>query len=211
MNEALGSTAGNALEVREAVDLLAGRAAEPRLLAVTLALAAEMLVLGGLAAKTADAETRLREALASGAAAERFARMVAALGGPGDLLERPDRHLPSAPVKRAVLPRWSGFVTAVDARALGLLVVELGGGRRRADDTIDPAVGLADVAGVGEAVGPDRPLAIVHARSASDAEAAATVLRSSMTLGDYCVPSASPAVVGRTPERRGTAASSDSA
>jgi thymidine phosphorylase len=211
MSQALGHHVGNALEVREAIDFLTGCRRERRLGAVTTALAGEALLLGGLARDAARARDAIDRALASGAAAERFARMVAALGGPGDLLERPDRHLPSAPVQRAVLPRWSGFVTAVDARALGLLVVELGGGRRRADDTIDPAVGLADVAGVGEAVGPDRPLAIVHARSASDAEAAATVLRSSMTLGDYCVPSASPAVVGRTPERRGTAASSDSA
>jgi thymidine phosphorylase len=99
-------------------------------------------------------------------------------------------------------------VTDVDARALGLLVVELGGGRRRADDAIDPAVGLADVCGVGDAVGPDRPLAVVHARSAADAEAAAAVLRSSMPVGDYALPLAvPPPVVGRAPERRGSAAS----
>jgi thymidine phosphorylase len=72
----------------------------------------------------------------------------------------------------------------VDARALGLLVVRLGGGRQRAEDVIDPAVGLADMRGVGDAVGADRPIAVVHARSAADADAAATTLRGAVTVGD---------------------------
>jgi thymidine phosphorylase len=196
MSQALGRHVGNALEVREAIAALTGRGCEPRLAAVTRALSAEALRLGRLAGDEAAAAAALERALASGAAAERFARMVAALGGPKDLLQHPDRYLPAAPIQRAVTPARAGHVTAVDCRALGLLVVRLGGGRLRAEDAVDPAVGLADVCGVGEAVGPDRPLAVVHARSAADADAAAAVLRQAVTVGDAAVAPV-PAVLGR--------------
>ena len=126
----------------------------------------------------------MERALASGAAAERFARMVAALGGPHDLVDAPDRYLAHAPVHLAVMPERAGAITEVDARAVGFLVVHLGGGRRRAEDAIDPAVGLADMRGVGAPVGADQPLAIIHARSAAAAEAAATALREAVTVAD---------------------------
>jgi thymidine phosphorylase len=180
MSQCLGRTAGNALEVREAIDVLTGQSVDFRLREVTLALAAELLVLGGLAEDKAGAAGAAARALDSGAAAERFARMVAALGGPADVLERPERHLPQAPVRHAVhLEQW-GTVAAIDARALGLAVVGLGGGRQRVTDRIDPRVGLAEVRGIGEAVGPDAPLAIVHAATDSDAAAAAELLRNAV-------------------------------
>jgi thymidine phosphorylase len=184
MTQALGHDVGNALEVREAIDFLIGRRRDARLHTVMAALAGDLLVLGGLARDEAEARATVDRALASGAAAERFSRMVEALGGPADLVERPDQHLARAPVQLAVAPARAGVVTQVDARALGLLVVGLGGGRRRAEDVVDPAVGLADVRGVGEEVGPDRPLAVIHARSASDAEEAALALRGAVTVGD---------------------------
>jgi thymidine phosphorylase len=184
MNQALGHDVGNALEVREAIDFLTGRRREPRLHAVTSTLAQEMLALGGLAPEAAAAETAIERALASGAAAERFARMVVALGGPGDLLERPERHLAVAPVRLAVPPVRPGVVTRVDARMLGLAVVTLGGGRRRAEDTLDPAVGLADVAGPGDEVSRDRPLAVVHARSPAAAERAAAAIREAVVVAE---------------------------
>jgi thymidine phosphorylase len=87
-------------------------------------------------------------------------------------------------VQLAVTPGRPGFVASVDARALGILVVALGGGRRHADDEIDPAVGLTEVVGVGDEVGDDRPLAIVHARSETDAIAAESTLRAAMSIGD---------------------------
>ena len=182
MSQALGRHVGNALEVREAIDVLTGRPSDERLHTVTRALASELLVLGGPARDGATAEAAIDKALGSGAAAERFARMVAALGGPRDLLECPDRHLARAPIERAVAPAAPGFVSRVDARALGLLLVDLGGGRRRAEDRIDPGVGLADVRGVGDAVDRDRPIAIVHARSAADCEMAAQRLRQAVTV-----------------------------
>jgi thymidine phosphorylase len=199
MNQVLGHDVGNALEVREAIDFLAGRRREGRLHAVTSALAREMLVLGGLARDHADATGPVERALDSGAAAERFDRMVAALGGPRDLVERPDRHLAAAPVRRSVAPERAGVVTRVDALTIGLVVVALGGGRRRADDAIDPAVGLTDVRGPGDRVGPDRPLAVVHARSTADAEVAARVLRGAVTVADGPPPPADGPMLRRIP------------
>jgi thymidine phosphorylase len=188
MSQVLGQDVGNALEVREAIDFLAGWRCDRRLRAVVTALASELLVLGGLASHPAEAAGAVERALTSGAAAERFGRMVAALGGPARLLERPERHLPLAPVRLPVAPERPGVVTRVDARAVGLTVVGLGGGRRRVDDTIDPAVGLTEVRGPGEPVGPDQPLAVVHARTAADAGAAAAALRAAVTVGDGPVP-----------------------
>ena len=184
MSQALGRHVGNAVEVLEAIELLRGDRRDARLHAVTAALAAEMLVLGGLARDRREAATAVDRAIASGAAAERFALMVATLGGPTDLVERPERHLPRAPVQLAVTPGRPGFVASVDARALGSLVVALGGGRRHAGDEIDPAVGLTEVAGVGDEVGDGRPLAIVHARSETGAIAAAATLRGAIVVGD---------------------------
>jgi thymidine phosphorylase len=184
MSQGLGHDVGNALEVAEAIDFLTGRRREPRLYAVTAALAGELLVLGRLARDHAAAEATVARVLDSGAAAERFSHMVAALGGPADLLEHPKLYLVSAPVQRAVVPERTGTITAIDARALGLLLVDLGGGRRRTDDTIDVAVGLAGVAGVGDAVGEDRPLAVIHARTAAAAEAGAAALCQAVTVGE---------------------------
>jgi thymidine phosphorylase len=182
MSQVLGHDVGNALEVREAIGVLTGQGRDDRLYTVTTTLASELLVLGGLARDLATAAAAVEAALSSGAAAERFARMIAALGGPRDLVESPERHLARAPVELAVTPDADGFVERVDARALGSIVVELGGGRRRVEDTIDAAVGLGEVRGVGDSVDRDRPLAIVHARSTADAEVAAKRLREAVTV-----------------------------
>ena len=142
MDQCLGSTAGNALEVAEAVTALKGEGCDLRLREVTLELAAEALRLGGLAATVADGLAKADRALSSGAAAERFGRMVAALGGPADFLERPAAYLPAMPEAYPVEPSRAGFIAAIDVRALGVAVIELGGGRRRTADLIDPRVGL---------------------------------------------------------------------
>jgi len=184
MNQVLGRSAGNALEVREAIDWLTGRSRDPRLDAVTLGLGGEMLVLGGLAGDAAEARRRLLAARDGGGAAERFQRMVAALGGPGDLLERPDRYLPSAPVVRRVTPVRSGVIARMDVRAIGIAIIGLGGGRRRVEDAIDHAVGLTEVAGIGDPVDRHRPLAIVHARSEGQADAAVAAIRQAIEVAD---------------------------
>src|ERR1700729_744821 len=124
-------------------------------------------------------------ALQSGRAAERFAVMVAALGGPSDLIEAPSRHLPGASIVRPIEPEASGVVSAIDVRAVGIAIVNLGGGRAREDDRVDHSVGLTEVAALGERVeAGGRPLALVHARDEDSARRAADAVRSAFVLGD---------------------------
>jgi thymidine phosphorylase len=182
MDQVLGTTAGNALEVRESIDHLTGAARESRLHEVTLALAASALVQARLHPDEATARAAAQQTLDDGSAAERFAAMVAALGGPADLLEHPGSHLPHASVTKPVAPERPGYVVGMDARAVGLVVTGLGGNRRREDDRIDYGVGLSRVAAVGTEVGPDCPLAIVHARGDSSADEAASALRAAVRV-----------------------------
>jgi thymidine phosphorylase len=190
MDQPLASAAGNAVEVAYAVDYLTGQRREPRFHAVTVALAAEMLVLGGLAEARGEAERRIEEAIVSGRAAEVFARMVAALGGPSDLFERPENHLARAPVIRPVPPRTPGVVRFIATRDIGVAVVALGGGRTRPEDAIDPAVGFTGLASIGERVDDARPLGIVHARTEAAADTTAEALRHAYQIEDQ--PPASP-------------------
>jgi thymidine phosphorylase len=183
MNEPLASSAGNALEIAYAADYLTNRRREPRFHEVTVALGAEMLVLGRLAGSVAEARSRIEQAVASGAAAEVFQRMVAALGGPPDLVERPSAHLQAARVVRPVLPDGAGTVQRIAARDIGVAVVALGGGRTRPQDPVDHAVGFSELAGLGARVDRERPLGVVHARSEAAAEAAARALRQAYTIG----------------------------
>jgi thymidine phosphorylase len=185
MNQVLGRTAGNAVEVRESIEHLTGDARDERLLEVTLALSAELLVLGGLHADVTAAREAALGALESGRAAERFGAMVVELGGPSDLLDAPSRHLPGAPVVRPIEPETPGVVSAIDVRAIGIAVVNLGGGRAREDDVVDHSVGLTEVAALGERVEPGgRPLALVHARDEDSARRAADAVRAAFVLGD---------------------------
>lgn len=181
MNWVLGTSAGNGLEVAESIAALTDPGgADPRLLRVTLALAGRVLAQAGVV------DVDPLDVLESGAAADHFARMVVALGGPADLLERPGDHLAPAPVVRPVHPESAGKVRAHATRDIGLAVIGLGGGRRTDKDAIDHRVGFSAVAGVGEEVGPgtgDRPLAVVHARTEDEADAAAAAVRAAITVG----------------------------
>jgi thymidine phosphorylase len=177
MDRVLGRTAGNAVEVRESIDHLTGAKTDERLRAVTLALCEELLALGGI--EGADPA----RALDDGSAAEHFARMVAELGGPADILERD--HLPTAPVIVEAYPDEAGVLERVDVRAVGVAIIGLGGGRARESDEIDHAVGLTEVAAPGERVGPgERPLAMVHARDEAEAQRAIAALKAATTVGD---------------------------
>lgn len=172
MNQSLAPCAGNALEIRCAIDYLTGKSRPTRLHEVTMALAGQMLLQGGLAVTLEQAGQQLQASLDSGAAAERFARMVATLGGPADLLEHPERHLPQARITLPVTATHSGYVSAVDCRALGLAVVNLGGGRRQPDDAIDYSVGLTELAEIGQRIEPGDPLGVIHARDENSARQA---------------------------------------
>ena len=184
MNQCLASSAGNALEVAEAIAFLKGEGRNPRLAEVTLSLCAEVMQNGGLSDAEEDARAALDDALASGRAAESFSAMVAGLGGPEDLIDRSSKYLPAAAVELEVAPDRAGRVTTVATRDLGMAVVRLGGGRTDAGQAIDHSVGLSQVAGIGDEVSKDRPLAIVHARDADSAQRAAQALRAAFTIGD---------------------------
>ncbi|CFQ44952.1 MULTISPECIES: thymidine phosphorylase [Yersinia] len=184
MNQVLASSAGNGVEVREAVRFLTGEYRNPRLLEVTMALCVEMLLSGGLAQDDADARAKLQAVLDNGKAAELFGRMVAAQKGPSDFVERYDSYLPVAMLSKPVFAERSGIITAMDTRALGMAVVALGGGRRRATDAIDYSVGLTDMARLGTHVDGQLPLAVIHANNEDDWQQAADAVRTAITLGD---------------------------
>ena len=196
MNQVLGTTAGNAVEMQEAVDFLTGTQREHRLWEVTRALAADMLLLGGLAATEAEAFTRLDQALDSGAAAARFERMVHALGGPSNFLAHSAQHLPAAPVQLTVTAPHGGWLSAVRTRDVGVAVIELGGGRRKASDPVDHAVGYTHLPAIGQPVQAGDRLATVHARDIASAERAAQALRAAFTWSDTAC-SAQPVLVQR--------------
>jgi thymidine phosphorylase len=184
MNQVLGHSCGNALEVHEALAFLKGEAREARLLEVTRVLSAELLLIGQLADNQTDALAQVDRVLADGSALTHFARMVAALGGPTDFCERPSAHLRAAPVVQAVPAPRAGWVQAVATREIGLAVIELGGGRRRAADAIDHRVGFAQVVGAGQRVETGDPLAMVHAANANDAQEATARLIKALSLAD---------------------------
>ncbi len=196
MSQPLARSAGNALEVLESVRMLRGEAADPRLVEVTLALGAELLRLGGIASDQQAGRALLRKSLDSGDAAERFARMTAGLGGPAGFIERPQRHLAEAPVIRDVAARAPGFVARVDTRALGLAVVELGGGRTQPGTDVDPRVGLDRLRPVGESVGRGELLARVHAADDAAAGRAAAIVEQAYQVAGTA-PAAVQPVMGR--------------
>ncbi len=184
MNQPLATAAGNAVEISNCIDFLTGRHIDPRLWDVTVALGADMLVSGSLASDKADGRAKMEQAFTSGAAATKFSQMVSALGGPVDLIEKPEIHLPAAPIVRPVFAQKGGSVTDVDTRSIGLTVVTLKGGRTRASDTIDPAVGLTELALPGDPIDNEQPLCFVHAQSEDQFKAAETLIRQAYTLGN---------------------------
>ncbi|ENP8309166.1 TPA: thymidine phosphorylase [Vibrio alginolyticus] len=188
MNQVLASSAGNAVEVREAVRFLTGEYRNPRLLEVTMASCAEMLVLGKLAENTEDARAKLMEVLDNGKAAECFGKMVAGLGGPADFIENYDNYLEKAEIIKPVYATETGIVSAMDTRAIGMAVVAMGGGRRVATDEIDYAVGFDEFIRLGEVADSDKPLAVIHARTEEQWEEAAKALRSAIKVGGEYTP-----------------------
>lgn len=202
MNQCLGHTAGNALEVAEAVAFLKGERQDLRLAEVVLTLGAELLVLGSLASDAADARRRLTRQLASGGAAERFARMIAMLGGPPNALDPAALAHAAAPVTVPVRAATDGHVTAIETRQLGLAVIALGGGRTSPGQAVDHAVGLSEVKGIGERVDRGAPLALVHARTRDRAEAIANDLAAAFRI-EAATPAGAPVIIERLPPAGG--------
>ncbi|WP_225547865.1 thymidine phosphorylase [Chromobacterium violaceum] len=193
MSQPLASTAGNSIETREAVRYLKGDERNPRLHEVTMALCAQMLIGGKLAADEADARAKLQAALDSGRAAEIFGRMVTALGGPADFMEHYDRHLAPAPIVRPVYADRAGYVGAMDTRGIGMAVCALGGGRRLATDVLDFRVGLSQFVELGQNIGKDTPLMMIHAADEASFEDAVRRVKAAIRI-DEAAPSELPLV-----------------
>lgn len=196
MNQPLAGAAGNAVEVINAARFLTRQARDVRLEAVTIALAAEMLVSGGLAPDPDAGAALAKNALDGGQAAEHFNRMVAELGGPTDFLAAPERHLAKAPLMVDCLAGDAGYITGFDTRGIGLAVVELGGGRVRPGDPVDHAVGLTGLLPIGTRLEKDTPIARVHARTEDQVLRVSERLQKAVRIGGM-EPEPEPVVVKR--------------
>ena len=182
MNEVLGTSAGNAVEIKEAVLYLRNEVRDPRLDAVVMGLCAEMLIVGGLEVDRDRAHAKCEQAVASGQAAEIFGRMTAALGGPTDFVENCESYLAEAPVVREVFAR--GVITKVHTRSVGEAIVELGGGRHSVGEKLDLSVGFTDIACVGTRLDGGKPFVVIHAANEADAEIAEKNLLKAFEFGD---------------------------
>jgi thymidine phosphorylase len=183
MNQPLAQNAGNALEMGEAIEFLTGGYRQPRLEDVVFSIGREMLLLGGLAKDKKAASSMLLDATESGRAAEHFARMVSMQGGPIDLMEQPAKYLQAAPVIRPLEAPRDGCIEYMDTRAIGLSIIDLGGGRSQVDDVIDHRVGLSDFRLVGETVNKGDPIVTIHATDETSWKAAADALLNAIVVG----------------------------
>ena len=186
MSAPLGRTVGNALETREAIEVLHGRGPAD-LIECTLALGAEMLRLGRVSTTDADARAMLQQTIESGKAARTMERMIEAQGGDPRVVTDLDL-LPSAPVKVAVLAAHGGFITGIDPLEIGLSAVAMGAGRTRADQEVDPVVGIELEVTRGDAIEAGAPLAYLHVRHARDAEAVLARVRDAFQIGAEAAP-----------------------
>ncbi len=184
MNQVLGYSAGNAVEVAEAVEYLKGQNVEPRLHQITLELCGEILVNAKLAATLEEAQNKLQKALDSGQALEKFAQMVAALGGPSDFCEQPQKYLPRAQIIKPVYPEKSGYVNAMQTRDIGLSIIELKGGRITPQQKLNYATGYTGFCQIGDYVDNNKPLAIIHAQSEADWQKSADTLRKLIKISE---------------------------
>jgi len=184
MSAVLGKNVGNALEVIEAISYLKGEYRDPRMNEIVMTLCGEALQLKGLAKTREDAMAKLQQALDSGKAAEKFAQMVSCLGGPADLIENPEKHMPKAPIIRPVYAEESGYVSAMDVRKIGETVIVLGGQRKTPDQQIDFAVGFTDFVQIGEKTDANTPIAMIHANSEETFAEAEKMLRSTIRVSD---------------------------
>jgi pyrimidine-nucleoside phosphorylase len=194
MEEPLGLTVGNALETREAIDLLFGRGPAD-LVECTEALAAEMILLGGRAKDRAEALEKVRTSIRDGSAARKWEKLIEAHGGDPRVVQDTSR-LPTAPVIEPVVAAEAGWVVGIDALEIGLSAVTLGAGRVRADQAVDPAVGIVITAPFGSKVERGSPLAQVHVRTLDQAEQVRQRIARAFQIGD-AAPTAKPLVLER--------------
>ena len=194
MNQVLGSTIGNAVEVLEAVNYLKNIHINPRLHNINIALCTKLLVNAGLFSSPQQAEEKLLKNLASGKALEIFARMISSLGGPSDFVEKPEKYLPTSPIKLPVFAKHSGYITAMNTRNIGLSVINLKGSRTTPEQKIDHSTGYTDFCQIGDFVDEKTPLAFVHALCPEDYEQAASLIIENIKIGEE-KPKLSPTII----------------
>ncbi|QYM78198.1 thymidine phosphorylase [Horticoccus luteus] len=182
MEQPLGHAVGNALEVAESIACLRGEGPAD-LMEVTFALGEQMLVLGGVARTEAEARGKLEGVIASGAALAKFREIVAAQGGEAGAIDDPSR-LPQARLQRAIAAAGDGYVQEVDAMGVALAALRLGAGRAKADDRVDPAVGVSALAKIGERVSAGAPLCIVHANDEQALSEVSAMLTRAIVIGE---------------------------
>ena len=182
MSQPLGEAIGNALDIVEAVRLLRGELhGRLRDAAVVFAGEAVSRLLG---VPMGEGRARAAAALDSGEALEAFRRMIQAQGGDPRVVDEPEQVLPSAPVRRPIMAERAGTLAAVDAEGLGRASCDLGAGRKKKGDAIDPSVGIVFLPKVGDRLVAGQELGRVHARSEGDAEAGIRAVHATMTIGD---------------------------
>ena len=186
MDRPLGRASGNALEVEESIAGLSGEGPAD-LMEVTYALGAEMLLTAGLARDPADARSQLERSITSGRAREKFGELIEAQGGNPAILDDP-AALPQADVIEIFAAPRDGIVTRVEPRRIGRAIIELGGGRQKVDDIVDPAVGFVITARPGDTVRAGEPIASIHARTDDAAARAAAALALAIEIGDAATP-----------------------
>ena len=182
MSQPCVPSVGNALEIMEVMRALTAPKDDSIISVLTAELGGELLRLAGMAETRTEGAVQVMDSLRSGAAAERFGRMVSAKGGPADFVERWRDRLPAASIIREVPALETGNVATIDGYALGMAVVRLRGGRRHADETINPSVGLSGVAMIGTAVEAGDPVALVHGATETEAESVAAELSAAFTV-----------------------------
>ena len=182
MSQPLGEAIGNALDIVEAVRLLRGELhGRLRDAAVVFAGEAVSRLLG---VPMGEGRARAAVALDSGEALEAFRRMIQAQGGDPRVVDEPEQVLPSAPVRRPIMAERAGTLAAVDAEGLGRASGDLGAGRKKKGDAIDPSVGIVFLPKIGDRLVAGQELGRVHARSEGDAEAGIRAVHATMTIGD---------------------------
>lgn len=201
LDAVLGTSVGSAVEMMETVDFLTGKHQDPRTKELAIEVTADMIRIAGLAPDMAAARAMAETKLADGSAADRFGRMIAALGGPADFVALAEHYLPKAAMIAPCYPETDGYVEGMVAKDIGLALIALGGGRKKPDDPIDLSVGFTDFCQVGDRVGASRPLCIVHARNEVEWQDAARRVRAAITVADALPPPPGPIVIERI-ERR---------
>jgi pyrimidine-nucleoside phosphorylase len=186
MSQPLGRGVGHAIEVRECIDILRGETNERALpvLELSLELAARMVALSNVESSLDAARNKVRRALDSGAALERFRQNVEAQGGDPRVCDDPARLLPLTPHEVKVESTRTGFIASIDATEIGFAIAEIGGGRIRIEDTIDPAVGYAAEAGIGDQVKAGETLGLLYCEDEAQAEAARARIRAAYEIRD---------------------------